>query len=379
MPIKDKVVSWYIKNYLIPRAQIFNQPGFVIFRISGKTNIYSRQFIMPESFYSDLERMIVAKMGKKGKELLYHAGKKFGWRFATVSNVMTIKDLSEQKFLAYANNLFKFIEGTYASEIKNKVDLEKNMVIFTTKNFIICEQSGQGYFLSAGGAGGLWAKLLENPMIEGVHPVCQGRGNSNHCKLVCSTPDILRDYDDEVFIETNVKNLEVDSTYRSINKVMPTSFSQKSFDDLLKSNIFIYKKGIIKKEHERFFVVETSSMYLIEKEFQKNRKALDILYKSSINTGRNMAASFSLSSTMALMDLLTAFGWGDVLVENKSGKIRIIMKYFPWTRFAKDIKFIAMRGLIEGMLLEILKKKIHLKLSDKKTEAGGISLIFISD
>jgi len=30
MPVKDKIVTWWIQNVIIPRREIIDQPGFVV-------------------------------------------------------------------------------------------------------------------------------------------------------------------------------------------------------------------------------------------------------------------------------------------------------------------------------------------------------------
>jgi hypothetical protein len=74
--LRTKFTSVFVKKFLIPNAQIFNIPGFVIFKITGKTNVYTRQVIFPEDIIVNFQRDIISKYGKEAKQNLYSMGKK---------------------------------------------------------------------------------------------------------------------------------------------------------------------------------------------------------------------------------------------------------------------------------------------------------------
>ncbi|MEM4391019.1 MAG: hypothetical protein QXX06_04115, partial [Candidatus Diapherotrites archaeon] len=75
MKIKDDIVGLYIKRFVLSNAQYFDRPGFVDFKISGKTEIYARQIFYPEDFFLRFETEIVNKFQYEGKKVLYSFGK----------------------------------------------------------------------------------------------------------------------------------------------------------------------------------------------------------------------------------------------------------------------------------------------------------------
>ena len=65
MAIKDNFVGLYIRRFVIPGALVFNKPGFVDFKISGKTSIYARQIFYPEDFLSNLSLVLLGLLGMR--------------------------------------------------------------------------------------------------------------------------------------------------------------------------------------------------------------------------------------------------------------------------------------------------------------------------
>ena len=167
MDIKDSVVRFYIQNFIINKSQNIEVPGFVFFKLSGKTPIFVRQVIMPEDFFIYLEELL-AKRGTDAQKSMYSAGKKFGYRFALLGGFSTIKDKRGKDFVDYINIINKFIEGTYASKIECTVNLDYKVCTYSVENFIAINKLGYGYFLPLGAAAGLMSYVFQDPSIEGV-------------------------------------------------------------------------------------------------------------------------------------------------------------------------------------------------------------------
>jgi len=46
--VKDRVVTWWIQNIIIPRQEIIDQPGFVVTTFTEKKfKAYLREFFIP--------------------------------------------------------------------------------------------------------------------------------------------------------------------------------------------------------------------------------------------------------------------------------------------------------------------------------------------
>jgi len=378
LPIKDKVVSFYVKNFLIPRAQCFDKPGFVYFNMSGKTPVFSRQVIMPETFLMLLEKNMAERYGDDGRRALYSAGKKFGYRFAIMGGFSTKKELPKNTFLDNFEAVNKFIEGTYASEITQKPDLDNNVVEYQLKNFVVCSSLGHGYFLPLGAAAGLISRMFEASNVEGIHLMCQGKGDA-FCKIVYAPKEYLekkyKNY--KFFLETDLSGLELEPEYISLNRIQEIKNSTQSFKSFLDGHFFNYKEGIITRNDQRYFILEVSAIYLLERELEKNKETEKLLFDCAFETGQLMLKNIGLEFNLeSITGLLTAFGLGDVLILKKEKKYVINIDFFPYSKFFKDVNFTFFNGILSGMISMVEKEKVTFSKVDSTTLNGRLNLSF---
>jgi predicted hydrocarbon binding protein len=369
--VKDRLASWFIQNFVISKSQVFDKPGFILFKITGKSNLYSRQLIMPESFFSNLEIKICESLREEGEKLLYSLGKKFGKRFAIVGGIKSFENSSSEEFKKYVYLLVRFVEGTYSSGITYNLDTENKSIKFKIKNFIICSTSGKGFFLSAGGIAGIWSQLLGDPSIEAVHYKCQGRGDPV-CEIEAAPiVKIKKDYS-SFFSDDKIRDMSITEQYFSLNSPATIENSTKSFQSFLDSTVFSYKGGIIKSQKDRFFIIEASILDLIEETLSGDQRAIEIFRKVSFEAGSNlMEANSNLSS---LTDLCAAFGFGDLIIIKKQEKFIVNFNYFPWTKFSEKSNNIFLEEFISGALSKINKKEIKVKKSFSGFNGKGYSL-----
>jgi hypothetical protein len=375
MAIKDKALGWYIQHYLIPRSQVIDKPGFVIFRMSYKTSIYSRQVVMPESLFVSIERNIVNSYGNEGIKSLYSAGKKFGCRFALMTNVLEMKNTATKDFLDYVFVLSKFVEGTYASNISTVVNLEKKMIDFKFNNFVICRISGLGYIISVGGIAGIWSAMIGDSSVEGIQLKCQGKGD-NECRVIAAPIKNLKNNNYRLFKETNLKNLEIEEGYKKLNDIRVATHSSSSLKKMIDSGIFTFEQGILKYKEERYFIVEASFPYIIEMEIAKLKNGEKMLFDMSFEYGKKLAKKeVKQDPCKFITDFMTALGWGDILVTHTNAKYVVYMKYFPWTRWFKKTKFVLLRGMLSGMITGFIGRKYILKDFEIKINNDSFNLI----
>ena len=135
MDIKDKFLRFYIQNFIINNSQNIENPGFIFFKISGKTPIFARQIIMPESFFVNLEQKVAATKKDALRKRLYSAGKKFGFSFSILGGFSKASEKSVKELPGYINIINKFIEGTYAAKISCEVDAEKQICRYESRKF----------------------------------------------------------------------------------------------------------------------------------------------------------------------------------------------------------------------------------------------------
>lgn len=374
MAVRDKVVGWFIQHYIIPRSQIIDQPGFVIFNVSYKTDIYSRQIVIPESLFVSIEKETVKKYKDKGKQVLYSIGKKFGYRFASMTNAIKLKETNEKSFLDYVNILSKFVEGTYASNISTTVNLKKLMIDFKLDNFVICRKSGLGYLISLGGIPGIWSYMLDDVTIEGVQPECQGKGNKK-CRVISAPVKFLRKEGYKPFREIKLKGLEMENDYKNFNNVRDIEYSNNSLKNLIDFGFFKFRRGILSYNNDRYFIVESSFPYIIETEFEKLKNGEKLLFNLSFEYGKRLTKEAGKEEPCKfLMDFMPALGWGDILAREENRKYNVYIKYFPWTKWYSSVKFVIFSGIISGIFSGFLKRNIIFKVIKRDISQGFLEL-----
>ncbi len=385
MKIKDKVVSWYVRNILLSKLEIINCPGYVLEQFGElKLGVTFRELLLSENLFSNLEQEIIIKYKKTGKQTIYTIGKKFGYVNSSLSTFSRIESTNKKKFLNFVYFLVRYVEGTYASKIVHKLDYENKIFQLTMDNYIICRKNGLGYILTSGGTAGIWAYMACDLTVEGVQTKCQGRGDKK-CELICAPAKILKEKKIKFLKETDLEKLEIDAEYMEINKIRPTQFARYSLKDLIDSGFFEYSKGVIHYKDERHFLCEASLMYILEKELKKLKGGGKVLFDVSFDYGKSLAekskqeinnpSSSSGSAESFITNYMSALGWGDILVMKKSGKYTVVSNYFPWTKWAKNIKFIMFRGIISGLLSGFLNEKITLKKFQTDFSGGFLTVI----
>jgi hypothetical protein len=369
----------YLKRFVIPGALVFNKPGFLDFKISGKTNIYARQIFYPEDFFVDFESKMVKKFGTAGRQKLYSIGKKFGYRFAQSGKFENIKDNPGDKIKNWVFITSKFVEGTYASSIENITDPNIPLTDYTLKKFTILEKLGYDYIFATGGTAGMMAWIFQDPTVEVVlHDL--NKVDGLYEGVVSAAPyKHLKDkfLDQEILSETSLDNLlEAFQDYIKFNAQAQTSCT-KSFQTYLDFNFFDYQSGIVKFKDKRFFLFEVSGTYLIELELKNstNKEYIKLLFDSAFDTGKNILAQFG-KNQKDVFDVLSALGWGEVISFSSSGDLKVLVNHFPWSKWYKDIDYIIMRGFLSGILTSLTGQTV---IFDKPTidlSKGHLSLLF---
>ncbi|MBN2013716.1 MAG: hypothetical protein JW778_00910 [Candidatus Altiarchaeota archaeon] len=375
MDLKDSALRFYVKGYIIPRALIFDKPGFVDFRISGKTEIFARQLILPESFFVKLEQNLIEKFGESAERMMYSLGKRFGYSFAQQGRFENTKDHPGDKVKNWIVVASKFVEGTYASNISQTIDVKKKIVDYTLKNFVVCRKLGYDFFFATGGAAGLIAWILQDPKIEGRLYDSKFNEEEHVCKVKCAPMEILKEsFEDRLYVETNLGGLEQDpATYRDFNREVDIQW-KKSFQTFLDAKIFNYAGGIISYKNERFFLMEVSGVYLLEKGME-TEDMKKIMFDSAFSVGKEIFSDIGKNDVLSIMELLSALGWGEVSIY-PSSKTKVIMTHFPWTKYYKDVEYILIRGLLSGIISRIYGKDIIYGKPGLDISTGHLSLIF---
>ena len=308
--------------------------------------------------------------------MLYSAGKKYGYGYASLALLPQLKSSSsEKKFLEDTYYLVMYVACSFASEITHTIDIASKTFEADMADYIICKENGHGYIMSSGGISGIWSYMIDDEHVEGVQTLCSGKGNDK-CHIICSTPDTLSKLGLDHYTENNLIVLKFSSPYEEMNKVRESQYAKNSLEDLLDTNFFDYQKGQLKFRGDRYFVCEAHLMYFLEKELQHLPSGDKILFDVSFDFGKNLANSVgSEQYKKFMMDYLPALGWGDVLVSSDNNRHKIISSYFPWTEYFADSRFTLFRGICSGMLSGFTGKEVILDKVNTSISNGYLDVV----
>jgi len=374
MPIKDKIVDNLIKYILIPRNEIIDQSGFIINKVGLQNEITKlREVLLSESIFIELENKISKKYKNIGKNVLYSIGKKFCYRYGLISKFPTAQNRKAHSDFSYF--LVRFLESVYSSKMEHFINADEKVFRLKMWDYIVCKKNGIGLIFADGSGAGLLSYAFLDPSIEGVQIKCEGRGDKN-CEIVVALPSTLKRMKLKFLIEKDMSGLEIENSYNDINAVHETEYSRTSFQNLIDSGFFTQRTGIIKHNDERFLLLESSIIYILENELKKLKGADKVLFDISFEYGKNFVKKEDKGNfEQFIMDFLGASGFGDLMILKEKGKYKIIIRYFPWTKWAEKIDFTMIRGMISGMISGFTSKNIILKKVEKDLSEGYFSVI----
>jgi hypothetical protein len=364
MEIKDRVVTWFIQNIILPRREIVDKPGFVVTTFTEKNQTtYLRDLFLSEQLFELIENKIVQKYGVAGKQVLYSAGKKFGYLYGSMSNFPTVKEFTKKELLDFAYLLVRYIEGTFASEAKHGINLDEKTFTIYFKDYVICRHNGLGYIMTDGGIAGIWAYAMQDKSLEGTQLECEGRGN-DRCLVMCAPLKKIEEKTKNYFCEKNLPEQKFDEVYKTMNEIRATNYAQNSLRKLLDTGFFEYKKGILSYKKIRFFHCESHILYLLEQEISKLKNGEKTLFDTCFEYGKFVRETYGETDYHKFItDYFPALGFGDIAVM-ESNKLSVAAIYYPWTVFSEKSKYIIFRGIMSGLVSSALNKKIEFKKFD---------------
>ncbi|MEM5872255.1 MAG: hypothetical protein QXD55_00105 [Candidatus Aenigmatarchaeota archaeon] len=361
MKIKDKISSWFIRNILIPKMEIINKPGFILMKFPFKEEESLREIGIPETLFVNLEKTTINPI------VFYSIGKKFAYLHASMLQLPTSKD---RNFKNFANFFVNYI-GTIYGQIHHDINLPTKTLKLYMQNYIICPKNGLGYIFSEGVVAGIWSYAFQDYSIEAVQIKCQGRGDKV-CEVICSPSKKLNKMKLKFFIVRDLENVRLNEGYKEMNKIREAQYAKNSLEDLINSGFIKYSYGVVNYKEDRYFLCEASLMYILERELKKLNNANKILFDVSFNWGKELIKKEKQDPCKFIMDFMPALGWGDIVVLKKENKYSVVISYFPWTKWADEINFTMIRGMLSGILSA--NRKVLLKKIKKDISKGYLSL-----
>ena len=377
MDLKDTLVKLYVRKYVIPRALIFDKPGFLDFKISGKTEIFARQLIVPELFFVNFEKKLIEKFGQSGAKKLYSVGKRFGYSFAQLGRFENINDNPGEAVKDWIIIATKFIEGTYAKNISQNIDVSSKTVEYSLTDFVVCEKLGYDYFLAQGGAAGVIAWIFQDSSIEGYLKGSSSKNDNYICEVVCSPKDKLIDRFDskDILIENDLSGLEHDAaSYNSFNSEVDLGVTT-SFQTLLDTRTFEYNEGKVIYQNNRFFLLEATALYMLEETFSGDMRK--ILADTAYEIGDTVISQLSKGTITDISEILTALGWGKVTILS-TNPFKVVLEHFPWTRLSSKSDFVIISNMLSGCLSRIAGKSCRFNKCLKDTSNGYLNILLES-
>jgi len=358
MPIKDKVVTWYIQNIILPRREIIDKPGFVVTTFTeDKYTTYLREFFLPEQLFELIENKIIENYGEQGKQALYSAGKKFGYLYSSMSNFPTINDVTEKKLSNFAYLMLRYVESVYAKQADHSLSFAEKILKITFDNYIVCRHNGHGYIMMDGAISGLWAYIIQDKSVEGTQLECQGR-NNKQCYFFCAPIQKHTNKAKKIYHEQDLIAQKFENEYKALNEIRETKYAQNSLLQLIDLNFFSYQQGTLTYKNMRFFPCESHILYLLEEELLKLPNGEKTLFNACVEYGRILHKAYGHSDyEKFIMDFFPALGFGEIFFLNHY-KMTIGAVYYPWTKFSEKSKYIIFRGILSGIISNAKNKEI---------------------
>lgn len=374
--LKDKAVSWFLQNMIIPKHEVIDNPGFILSNITKANGekTYLRDILIPESFFEKLEINVVNKYGNVGKEVLYSIGKKYGYLYASLQNFPVKTKSSKKTIINFAYIFARYLEGTDASYVKYDINVDTNIFKVWLKDYIICRHDGLGLIMTAGATGGIWAWVCGDIHLESIQTACQGSGAAL-CEVICAPVQELNKLSKNIYVENDVLTYVFDNEYETRNKLRSAKYSKNSLKTLLDNNFISYKNSIFSYHDKRLLMNESHILFLVEAEMKKLDKGNDILFECSFNEGKEIASVYGNEDwDKFIMDFFPALGFGDITILNQRNPT-VGLIYYPWTKLFKESDYTIIRGILSGVISHCTGKET--KLSLKNVEVGEYTNIVL--
>lgn len=365
MEIKDRLVSWFVKNVAMPQMEVIDKPGFIILHFSEKKEyVYLREILMPESIFVNVEKEVVKKFGDKGARAMYAAGKEFGYRYSATSLFPQLNAGNEKQIEDFTYMFMRYIESIWSERVTCNIEWAEKVFDIDAENFAVCNKDGLGYIIPDGTGAGFWSYMVKDDTVEGVELKCQGKGDPK-CRLFYAPAEVLEKRDikyNEFVIQDKSVLSSVGPSYVEMNKVRDTMFSFNSLKTLIDSKLMNYSNGSMFFNNERHILCESSLMYFFENRIGALPGGSKMIFDASFNFGKTvMSYNKGKSVEKYISDYLSPCGWGDIRVTQKDGKYQVVSNYFPWTQLADKIKFSMFSGIVSGMMSQGFGKDIVMK------------------
>ncbi|MBN3037016.1 MAG: hypothetical protein JW834_01080 [Candidatus Diapherotrites archaeon] len=358
----DRILSWFVKNVLIPNAVDYNTPGFVQERISfrSKAGMPLRNVLASETAFANIEESLVERFGEEANDVLYSAGKLFGKRYCMLEAVPSRE--SKQRDIMWTAFLRTF-ETVFSTKIEDKICWDKKKLEIHSTDSVICRKSGIGSLWMEGAIAGFWGGICEDPTIEGVQYECQGRGDPVCMSVYAPAKELSKRF--KSFHTSKEKPKPVPKAYQKMNASLSIpSEASANLKQMIDFNEMSYIGGVLQVDGERFFPFELSLVHIMELKVGERfgSKGINVIRSSARAAGKKIA-----NKPHRVLKLMSALGWG---IPQETGK-GVYFHGFPWSEYFNG-RSVFFEGFLEGALSKKLSFKYDYSLGYLGVNVGGL-------
>lgn len=372
MRLTDNLISLYIRSILIPKAEDFSKPGYVFTKLTRDSEkIMLRDVFIPEEWVSELEVQTKKLYGDKGLEILYKIGKNGGYTYANFSGLETIETKPGKKdFEEYFRLLLLYIAGTYGADVDYEMDVTTKYSKQSYSNFVVCPKNGIGEIVITGSAAGIWAWMLQDKTVEGIHTECLGRGDKM-CTVVLGPPEKIgvSGQGRKPFKVPELIDINLTEEYLTLNQPHPTENAKTSLESMINYKVIEFKDGSVTFHNKRFFEWDAHYIYFLEQLYTDQELLFDLTKQYYQKVGEEMGDKLSVDY---ISNFLGAMGWGDISIY--SGP-KVQVKHYPYTSLYQKTQYTLIRGILSGLLTTLHKEDVNLKKAEPVFDKDGFSVI----
>lgn len=352
MGISDRILRWFFVNFIKPRLEDIETPGFICTK-TEKGRGFLREVILPESFFMNLENRLSSKA-----HILYTAGKKGSYRYARALNFKNLSENSGEEVKQFTKWFTRYIESEFAKKIDCEMDIDEKTYRMEADDYSICRKNGKGFLFSEGAVAGIVSYVFSDRTIECVHEKCQGRGDKN-CVMIAKPQKNIPEAR-----KADVEVPQFSGRYYEINKIVKPSFSPNSLKDLINDMVIDHKDGIISYNQERLVWLEADYLYYLEK-LLKEAGLQGVLFDTAFQAGKEIGRG--KKNLKFISDFVPALGWGDIYVKKSN---EILIEKYPWTRLSEEVDFTTLRGFLSGIASSIKRETINYNIYETSLNRG---------
>lgn len=346
----------------------FNSPGYLLHPSASDSRLFIRNIIFTESFFVELTKTLIEKKGDDGKQMLYTAGKQYGYRFAVLNrypkgnvNKVTIRPLWDlHKSLAHMEEI-----------ITHHVDPQLKLAEIEIEDLIVASKSELWYSPVSVGAG-LWCYLNGDYSLESSAK----KSAKGKYILLLGPREILAEKGFEVIESDKIPRNFDNSEYMLHNQSMMKLGNNFTLKKLIEDKEIILRKGsmYLSNSEDRIFILELSRMYGLE-ELIDEGFIIEASHKSFYDIG--LYNKSPKDPYNRLSEFLTAFGFGLVYILKDKDKILITFNGYPWfPPKPENTSFAYIKGAITGFLDGATGKKHKIESVSPKME-GNVFVVSV--